>query len=104
MLMARVIMGANTAGIYGAQIFRNDDRPLYRRGFGINIGVLVVALTLATIRYIDDRRNRRRAQDKLAFSEASSDNGEAGVPAATSDVQPSPVQYDGDAKVAPARI
>ncbi len=70
-------MGANTAGIYGAQIFRADDRPLYRRGFSINIAVLAVGLTLATIRFIDDLRRRRR-QKKFAVSEASSESGEEG--------------------------
>lgn len=54
-------MGANIAGIYGAQIFRQDDRPRYRRGFAINIAVLAVGLSMATLRYIDDRRRRRRS-------------------------------------------
>ncbi|WRT70448.1 uncharacterized protein IL334_007446 [Kwoniella shivajii] len=58
--MAMVIMGANTAGIYGAQIFRGDDSPRYRRGFSINIAVLALAVGLATIRYLDDIFRRRR--------------------------------------------
>ncbi|KAF1347342.1 MFS general substrate transporter [Lizonia empirigonia] len=33
-----VIMGANIAGIYGAQIFREDDRPRYRRAFAVADG------------------------------------------------------------------
>lgn len=53
-------MGANTAGIYGAQIFRADDRPKYRRGFVIGIGVLSFGLLLAAIRYADDVIRRRR--------------------------------------------
>jgi hypothetical protein len=53
-------MGANIAGIYGAQIFRQDDKPRYRRGFSINIGVLAFGLFLATVRFIDDFRRRRR--------------------------------------------
>lgn len=28
-------MGANIGGIYGAQLFRADDSPRYRRGFGV---------------------------------------------------------------------
>ncbi|KFA59954.1 hypothetical protein S40285_07956 [Stachybotrys chlorohalonatus IBT 40285] len=52
--MAMVIMGANIAGIYGAQIFRSEDSPRYRRGFSIGIGVLSLAVTLATARWIDD--------------------------------------------------
>lgn len=54
-------MGANIAGIYGAQIFRQDDRPRYRRGFSIGIAVLALGVVLAIIRYIDDRLRRRRA-------------------------------------------
>lgn len=46
-------MGANIAGIYGAQIFRQDDRPRYRRGFTINIGVLALGLALAAVRFLD---------------------------------------------------
>ena len=57
--MAMVISGANIAGIYGAQIFRSDDSPRYRRGFGINIGVLTLGLALATVRFVDDKWFRR---------------------------------------------
>jgi hypothetical protein len=53
-------MGANSAGIYGAQLFRQDDRPRYRRGFTVNIAILTFGLSLATIRYIDDVRRRRK--------------------------------------------
>ena len=56
-------MGANIAGIYGAQIFRQDDRPRYRRGFSINIGVLTLGLVLATWRFIDDFRRRRKGNE-----------------------------------------
>lgn len=48
-------MGANIAGIYGAQIFRSEDAPRYRRGFGINIGVLTLGLVLAIVRWADDK-------------------------------------------------
>ncbi|KAH6653356.1 hypothetical protein BKA67DRAFT_593295 [Truncatella angustata] len=57
-----VIMGANVAGIYGAQIFRSDDRPLYSRGFSIAISVLCVGLILAIIRWIDDTESTRSAR------------------------------------------
>lgn len=53
-------MGAKIAGIYGAQIFRADDRPRYRHGFSINIAVLAVGLSLAVVRFVDDRLLRRR--------------------------------------------
>lgn len=58
--MAGIIMGANIAGIYGAQIFRKDDKPLYNRGFSIALSILSVALVLAAIRYIDTLLHRRR--------------------------------------------
>jgi hypothetical protein len=108
--MAMVIMGANIAGIYGAQIFRQDDRPRYRRGFSINIAVLSVAVVLATVRYVDDLWFRRRAARKL--------RDESGVPSEQSlpyeddviekvdettrpsDVQPQPIFIGSDLKPA----
>ena len=53
-------MGGNIAGIYGAQIFRSDDRPLYNRGFAVNIAILVVGLLIATGRYVDDIIRRKK--------------------------------------------
>lgn len=53
-------MGANIAGIYGAQIFRADDKPLYRRGFTVAITVLAAGVVMATVRYSDDILRRRR--------------------------------------------
>lgn len=76
--MAMVIMGANTAGIYGAQIFRSDDKPKYRRGFSIGIGVLAVGLALATIRYVDDKLRRRRAARKSALAIAADSADDSG--------------------------
>jgi hypothetical protein len=92
-------MGANIAGIYGAQIFREDDNPLYRRGFSVACAVLAFGIVLATFRYLDDLRRRRRdarrapvisegredgAQkwqnvDSLSSSSASPPNGEAAL-------------------------
>ena len=66
LIIARVIMGANIAGIYGAQIFRSDDRPLYKRGFTINLAVISTAIVLASIRYVDDIIRRRRRRGQLA--------------------------------------
>ncbi|KAH7134912.1 alternative sulfate transporter [Dendryphion nanum] len=92
--MAMVIMGANIAGIYGAQIFRQDDRPRYRRGFSINIGVLTFGLTMATIRFIDDKLRRRRAAKQLR-SVSDSDASNEKVPAALpSDEQAAPIVLD----------
>ena len=58
-------MGANIAGIYGAQIFRSDDKPFYRRGFSIAIAVLAAGLLLAIVRYIDDRIRRKRTAGQV---------------------------------------
>ena len=58
--MALVIMGANIAGIYGAQIFREDDKPRYRRAFSIACAVLAFGIALAIFRFLDDFRRRRR--------------------------------------------
>lgn len=52
-------MFANIAGIAGAQIFRSDDAPKYRRGFSINIAILAVGLALAAVRFVDDKFWRR---------------------------------------------
>lgn len=71
--MARVIMGANIAGIYGAQIFRADDKPRYRRGFSINIAVLTFGLSLAVLRGVDEWLQRRR-KARQAIDESSDDN------------------------------
>lgn len=58
-------MGANIAGIYGAQIFRLDDRPRYRRAFGICIGVLAAGIALAVIRYLYDVLRRCKNKDQV---------------------------------------
>lgn len=57
-------MNANIAGIYGAQIFRQDDKPLYRRGFSVAIAILSLGFVLAVSRWLDDKlrlRRKRRA-------------------------------------------
>lgn len=68
MNLDRVIMGANIAGIYGAQIFRSDDRPRYRRAFSVNCAILSVGLLLAIVRYIDDKLRRRRKIRRLSHN------------------------------------
>lgn len=68
-------MGANIAGIYGAQIFRADDRPFYRRGFTVAIAVLAAGLLLAGIRYVDDVLRRRR-QKNAALTERDDESSE----------------------------
>ena len=81
-------MGANIAGIYGAQIFRRDDRPLYKRGFATNIAILCVALVLASVRQIDDVLRRRRNAKLDSASEQIENEEKAARP---SDVQPAPI-------------
>ena len=66
-------MGANIAGIYGAQIFRQDDRPRYRRAFSVACAVLAFGLALAIFRYVDDRLRRRKQARKLSEAPPSED-------------------------------
>ena len=80
-------MGANIAGIYGAQIFRSDDLPRYRRAFSIGIGVLAAGLVFAIIRYIDQKIRQRR---KATTIEDSSSEGDVRA-ALPSDDQPAPI-------------
>lgn len=98
--MAMVIMGANIAGIYGAQIFRQEDRPKYRTGFSIGIGILAFAIVLSTVRYIDDlfrkRRNAQRAGSITNSSEDGNDIEKVVLPPA--DGQPAPVLIGADLK------
>lgn len=72
--MALVIMGANIAGIYGAQIFRSDDKPKYRRAFSIACAVLAFGIVLAIIRYLDDLRRRRRQARRTSISAVDSND------------------------------
>lgn len=72
-----MVMAGNIAGIYGAQIFREDDNPLYRRGFNIGIAILATSCFLAIIRYIDSkvvirRQNRGEAANHETVGAADS--------------------------------
>ncbi|OAA81571.1 Major facilitator superfamily domain, general substrate transporter [Akanthomyces lecanii RCEF 1005] len=64
--MAGVIMNANIAGIYGAQIFRSDDKPLYRRGFSVAIAILCFGFVLATARWLEEKIRLRRKRRSAA--------------------------------------
>ena len=93
-------MAANTAGIYGAQIFRQDDKPKYRRGFSINLGVLSFGLSLAILRKVDEflqkRKARRLGIDAIGGEQVSNDEEfEKAVAAKPSDDQPQPVVLGG---------
>jgi hypothetical protein len=81
-------MGANIAGIYGAQIFRQDDRPRYRRAFSIACAILALGLVMAIVRYIDDKiRKRRKARQ---IDDASSSDGDLSEALPASDTVPVP--------------
>lgn len=103
-------MGANIAGIYGAQIFRQDDRPRYRRAFSVACAILAFGLGLAIIRYIDDiwhrRRNARKdsnipssENDNTSQDDVSADK-EKAITAPPSDDQAGPILYGEDMKPA----
>lgn len=81
--MAMVIMGANIAGIYGAQIFRADDRPRYRRAFNVNIAVLAFGLSLAVLRFLDDKFRGKKVKDRLPESGSESERYSDGAIEAT---------------------
>ncbi|KAF3925742.1 hypothetical protein ABW20_dc0100175 [Dactylellina cionopaga] len=99
--MAMVIMGANIAGIYGAQIFRQDDRPKYRRGFATGAAILAVAILLAVGRYIDDLiRRRKTANQEFSGGSDDGDNEKALPPA---EDLPAPVEIGVDSKAVPSR-
>lgn len=94
-------MGANTAGIYGAQIFRQDDKPLYRRAFSINIGVLAFGVALIVVRYVDDRLRRKRRMSVAGSVDEQEQivaELEKAPVAPTSDVQPQTVLIEGTAR------
>jgi hypothetical protein len=57
-------MGANIGGIYGAQLFRADDRPRYRRGFSIGCAIIAFGVACATLRYIIGDVMRRRKDQR----------------------------------------
>ncbi len=104
-------MGANIAGIYGAQIFRRDDRPNYRRAFSIGIGVLAFGVALATVRYLDDvvRRRRHRRRGTLAETGATitentdeKNRRESLIP--PSDEQPAPIVFDSGNGAVPNKL
>ena len=81
-------MGANIAGIYGAQIFRADDRPRYRRAFSIACAILAFGLVVAIIRYVDDKIKKRRKARQV--DDVSSSDGDLPHALPPSDMVPVP--------------
>ncbi|KAF2171564.1 hypothetical protein M409DRAFT_63785 [Zasmidium cellare ATCC 36951] len=96
--MAMVIMGANIAGIYGAQIFRSDDKPRYRRAFVIGIAVLAFGTILAIIRKVDEKINGRKGKQDDDASEEAYDDLKRNGSVPPSDVQPQPAMIGSDLK------
>lgn len=83
-------MGANIAGIYGAQIFREDDKPRYRRAFAVACAVLAVGLLLAIVRYVDDKIRKRRKARTLEDSSSEAASGDDVVVVPSEDL-PAPI-------------
>lgn len=81
-------MGANIAGIYGAQIFRRDDRPRYRRAFSVACAILAFGLVVAIGRYVSDKIRRRKKAQQI--DDVSSSDGETPTFLPTED-QPAPI-------------
>ncbi|KAI5195570.1 putative MFS transporter [Aureobasidium subglaciale] len=95
--MAMVIMGANIAGIYGAQIYQASDKPRYRTAFNVSISVLAAGLALAVIRFLDDKLRRKKVKNQVSESETGSEAYSDGVlkAAAPADEQPQPIALSG---------
>lgn len=64
--MAIHIMGANMAGIVGAQIFRSDDNPpYYPRGWNVILALVataVAATIISNLQYVILNRTGRRPE------------------------------------------
>ena len=100
--MAMIIMGANIAGIYGAQILRSDDSPLYRRGFTINCALLSLAIVICVVRFVDDRIHRKKNPQlgggDTAEQGSNSDDGSAGEKIAHAAARTVQVKVDDDVR------
>lgn len=82
----------------GAQIFRQDDKPKYRRAFSVACAVLAVGLTLAIVRFIDDHRRKRKNLRETSSRSSTSDvehfYEEKPKAAPPSEIQPAPIIID----------
>jgi MFS family permease len=72
--MAMVISCANIAGIWGAQIFRSDDKPRYRRAFAIGLAVAGLGTLTAVVRKIEEVWLKKRDSEKIKVAEPLSEN------------------------------
>jgi hypothetical protein len=94
-------MGANMAGIYGAQLYRSDDEPRYRRAFAICIGALSLGTILAIVRKVDEILTRRRNGGKVETDSVDDAEREAYddlKPPAPSGAVPRPSLVDGNVR------
>lgn len=68
-----MITGANLAGVYGAQLYRSDDRPRYKRAFAVSLAVIAAGLTFAIVRLVDEKlvRGRKRREEDSTSDESS---------------------------------
>jgi hypothetical protein len=77
-------MNVQLGGVIGANIYREDDKPLYRRGNSVLIGINLLAISLfvfAKVYYILRNRSRERiwnamsAEEKTEYLETTTDEG-----------------------------
>ncbi|EJD52882.1 alternative sulfate transporter [Auricularia subglabra TFB-10046 SS5] len=61
--MAMIIMSANAAGIYGAQLLRSDDAPRYHRGFIVMVVLLSAGVAFCLAQWVWDRRDAKRRDE-----------------------------------------
>ena len=74
-------MSANMSGIAGAQLFRADDAPLYRRGFMVCVILICIGWATAVLQgiqyYISRMRQIRKLYDAGAESPVSEQSDES---------------------------
>lgn len=76
MFCIRVITGANLAGVYGAQLYRIDDRPRYKRAFAVSLAVIAAGLAFAVVRLVDEKlvRGRKKREEDSTSDESSAED------------------------------
>ena len=74
-------MGANIGGIYGAQLFRQDDRPHYLRAFSVACAIVAFGVACAVGRYVvgDVVLRRRQRRESIEGGTGSSSGGDVRV-------------------------
>lgn len=62
-------MNVQLGGVIGANIYREDDKPLYHRGNSVLIGISLLAISLfafAKVYYILRNRSRERVWNEMS--------------------------------------